>query len=50
MKAENFNKEERYVAPEMETLQISIHGALLESQMEPVTCNPDEDQCWSVDE
>ena len=50
MKTENFNKEERYVAPELETLQISIHGALLESQLPTITCNPYEDLCWDIDE
>ena len=43
-------KEQQYVAPEMEMLQISINGALLESQLQPITCNPDVEQCWGVDE
>lgn len=44
-------KEQQYVAPEVEMLQISINGALLESQLPTITCTPpDEEQCWTADE
>lgn len=51
MKTENFNKEERYVAPEMETILFTPRTAVLgDSQMEGITpvdpnC-PDDEKQW----
>lgn len=51
MKTKSMSKEEMYVSPEMETLQISLGTTVMqtsctENQMEPITCNPDEELDW----
>lgn len=50
MKTKSMSKEEMYVSPEMETLQIKLATVLqtscTENQMEPITCNPDEELDW----
>lgn len=49
MKTGNSNKEEKYVAPEVEALQITLGTVLNTScstnQFEPIDCNPNEEIC-----
>ena len=45
MKTENFNKEERYVAPEMESIQIFPRSVLLDSQCPTENTEPIDDPC-----
>lgn len=47
-------KEQKYVAPEVEALQITLITVLNQScstkQTEDIECNPDKEQCWGVNE
>lgn len=51
MKAAEITKEEKYVAPEVEFISLSLESGVLSGMTDPVhECETETNQCWTVDD